>query len=119
MQTEQVVQCQRIKAGIDVRRGQQGLRVGSKAKTIAIRRVIQWLNAHAVACQKQRFFVHVPNRKRKHSQQMLGSIRAPFGIGFQNDFGIAIGKKVMPPRLQFLTQFGVVVNCAIEHQCQT
>ena len=47
---------------------------------------------------------------------MLGARLAPLGISFEDDFGIAIGEKLIALGMQFHAELGVVVDGAVEDE---
>ena len=92
--------------------------VGSEAQALRILGVIQRLDAEPVAREKQRLRFAIPDGEGECAVQMLGAGIAPLGIGFEDDFGIAVGKKAVATRLQLDAQLRVVVDSAVEHQHQ-
>jgi len=80
--------------------------------------VIERLDAEAVARQKTALPARVPDREGERTVQARQAGFAPFGIGAQEDFGIAVGMETMALHQQFGAQFRVVVEGAVEHQCE-
>jgi hypothetical protein len=61
---------------------------------------------------------HVPDGEGEHAVQVFDAVLAPFGIGLEDDLGVALGKEVIAPGAQLGAQFRVVVDGAVEHQRQ-
>ena len=76
--------------------------------------VVQRLDAHAVARQKQRLLAAVPQGKGKHAAQAVQAAFPPSLPSMDDDFGVAARTEVVAQRLQFGHQFAVVVDLAVE-----
>ena len=119
MQREMVMQCFRVYRRIHAAGRQQGLRGGSKADAMFILSVIKRFDAQPVARQKDLASQPVPYREGEGAMQMNRTLIAPFDIGAQDDFGIAIGMEGMTLGHEFRAQLRVVVDGSVEHQSQT
>jgi hypothetical protein len=107
-----------VERGIHVRRFQQRLAVGGKAESARRVAVVERLDAQPVAGQEQRALAQIPEGEGEHADQMLDALFAPFGIGFENDLGVALGEEAVTLGQQFPPQFPVVVDRAVEDQRQ-
>src|SRR5258708_1563018 len=88
--------------------------LGAKEKRIRRRSVIQRLNAKPVTGNEQCSLLTVPNRECEHAAQVLNAIAAVLFVKMNDGFGIAIGAIAVAALLQFLAQFGVIVDFAVE-----
>ena len=83
-----------------------------------LRRIIQRLDADAIANQKERSLRIVPKRKGKHPIQTKETLFAPFSPGGQQDFGVALGAKTVALGSKFVAQLAIVVNLSVENNDQ-
>ncbi len=81
-------------------------------------RIIERLFAQAIAGEKQRAVLRIPQHKGKLAGKMADAITAPLLPGVQDDFGIRRGSEVMPFFLQFLAQFAIVENLTVEGEAE-
>jgi hypothetical protein len=104
-------------AGVDrlVRRKQR-LRGRCEQQAIIVGRVVQRLDADAVARQHQSLPAGIPKAEREHTVQPLHAIRTPLCIGFQDNFGIAARFEAVSFLLELLPELRVVVDGAVEHE---
>src|SRR6185437_8344472 len=58
----------------------------------------------------------VPNCKGKHAVETTHCIPAPFGNCFEEDFGVAVGAKLLTEGAQLFAEFAVVVDLAVERE---
>src|SRR5438445_12566517 len=79
-----------------------------------MRRVVERLNSEPVANQNQAPFALLPDGCGKHAPQLLEACYVPFDKGAQNNFRVAMRFEFVTERLEFLAQFGVIVDLAIE-----
>ncbi len=114
-----MMQGHRVDGGIQPAGRQQCLAGRGEADTLARETVIQRLDAESVARQEQLLPAAVPDREGEHAVQAGRTVLAPLGIRPENDLGIAVGNEMMTERLQLLAQFRVVVDGAIEDQCES
>ena len=56
---------------------------------------------------------HVPNRKSEHSAQFMEATLTPVPISFEQDLGIRVAGEAHVFFLQFLANFGKVVDLAV------
>ena len=77
-------------------------------------RVVQRLDAEAVARQEQRLLVAVPQREREHAAEALDAVLAPRLPGVHDDLGVAARAEDVAERLQLGDQLLVVVDLAVE-----
>jgi len=110
------MQGSRIDRGIDAARSQKRLRCGCEANAVFILTVIKRLDAKAVARQENFPGLTVPDGEGEGAVKMGGAIVAPFDIGAQDDFGIAIGMESVALGDQFGADLRIVVDGAVEHQ---
>jgi hypothetical protein len=79
-----------------------------------------WAGGGAADCGDQG---HAPgvalgDREGEHALQPFGRALAPGVPGLQHHLGVAVGEKGVAQRAQFLAQFPVVVDAAVEHHRQ-
>ena len=89
------MQSHRIERGIHVRRFQQRLAVGGEAKSMRCVAVIQRFDAQPIAGQEQAALAQVPDGEGEHADQMFDALSAPFGVGLEDDFSVAVGKEAV------------------------
>jgi len=118
MQTEIVVQRDRIERGIDTTTGEQRLHAGGEAQPHTFERVIQRLDAEAVAGEEQRAMAQVADGEGEHAVEMLDAFFAPGVIGLEDHLAVALREERVAEFFEFLAQFAVVVDGAVEHQHQ-
>ena len=99
----------------DVRMQKQGAEFRTEDQLTINLRVKQWLLADPIAREKQFLRALVPNRKRKHAAQVIRTIGAILIVGVNDRFGVAVGVERVAEFLQFLAQFAVVVDLAVEN----
>src|SRR6185312_2660477 len=117
-----MAQQQRQRAAVDVRpeRGVrlQRLQLRTEQQDVALPAVVQRLLAHAVARQRQRALLTIPQGERKHADAGLqGTLDTPGGDARQQGFGIGVPaprwRGVL--RAKAFAQGEVVVDLAVEH----
>ena len=76
-------------------------------------RVVQRLDAEAIARQQKLPARAVPQREREHSLQLLDTALTLLLVGMQDRFGVASSPIPVPARLEAGTQRGVVVYLTV------
>src|ERR1044071_7051205 len=93
--------------------GKDAFQLRAEKKFTIVLRIIQRLDAHAVAGKNERPLRLHPNRDAKHSSQMSKAIASPAQKSVQNDFSIATGLKAraagfkLQPQLMMIEDFAV------------
>src|SRR5437762_7562098 len=88
---------------------------GKQNLTVALVK-IQRLFAHPVTRQNQTLAIIVPERKSKHSAQVIDKIRLVFLVKMQNDFAVRLASKFVPRSFQAVSEFDVVINLAVDDE---
>jgi len=108
-----------IEFGFDETAGENAFDLGGKCQpgSASIRPacIVKRLDADPIANQVQRALSIVPQRKREHAVQTIETRCSPFSPGVQKDFGIGVSAKLMTLCGEFVAQFSIVVNLAIEN----
>ncbi len=91
----------------------QGLDFGRKRHSVGQCQVVERLFAGAVARQKQRLALHVPNGERKHSVQACETIHAPALERFEDHLRIGLGGEHGALALQLVAQLAKVIELAV------
>ena len=106
---------QRVGIAREVGAGLERLEFGAENQRAVVEQgPVQWLDAQAIAGQKQGLAAAVVDCIGKHAAQTLDACLAPFLPGVHEHLGIAIGAQGMAAGAQFLAQFLKVVYLAIE-----
>ena len=106
---------QRVQAAVKPRVGGQHLEFRAKNETAVVQpAIVQRLDPHAVARQKQGLLVAVPQGKGKHAAQPVQARLAPRAPGVHDHFGIAARPEVIAQGLKLRHQRAVVVDLAVE-----
>src|SRR5712664_3196045 len=77
-------------------------------------RVIQRLDAHVIADEKQRSLFIVPKRECKHAVQTRETVLAPLGPRSQQNFRIRMRAKLMTFGGELFAQLAIVVNLSVQ-----
>jgi hypothetical protein len=113
-----MMQRHRINLGVDAARRQQRRQTGGEAQAAGHLAVVQGLDAQTVARQQQTAAVALPEGEGEHALQMAHAILAPGVIGLEDDFGVAVGEKVIATLTEFGAQLPVVVDGTVEDDAQ-
>ncbi|CRR58565.1 hypothetical protein PAERUG_P45_London_17_VIM_2_12_12_04692 [Pseudomonas aeruginosa] len=111
-QRQEVDQADRVEPGGEFRMRQDGLDLRAEQQSLAVPRVIQRLDAQAVAHQQQVAVAAIEDGEGEHPGQVLATTLAPLQIGVQDHLGIAAGAELMSGPAQPLAQGIVVVHLA-------
>ena len=84
--------------------GQQGFQFASKNQAILGLGIEQWLDAAAVAGQKERTCVYPPDCEGKNTVAPFHAIRAPFGKSVEQNFRVRMAGEAMAAVCQRGTQ---------------
>ncbi len=107
-----------VETGVHPAGGEQRLGVGGETETLVVAGPVAGFDAEAVAGQKETAVAHVPDRQGEHAMETGRRLLAPFPIGLEDHFGIAVGKEVIALVLQLGAQLRIVVDGAVEDQGQ-
>ena len=89
------------------------LELGAEDDAILDDRVVERLDAHAVADQHAAACVLVPDRDGEHAAQALGQRRPVVLVEVGEDLGVAAAAQHVAARAQLVTQGVVVVDLAV------
>ena len=78
-------------------------------------RVVQRLDADAIARDEQRARSRVPDREAEHAAQPGDRVRAPLLVGVNDDFGVGRRVERWPAASSSRAQLAEVVDLAVEH----
>ena len=96
--------------------GEQRLEFGPEEESAVVQTgVVKRLDPEAVAGEKQRFAVAVPEGEGEHAAKAVDTRCAPGFPGVDDDFGVATSVEDMTERLQFWNEFLIVVDFAVEN----
>ena len=76
--------------------------------------VVQRLFSESVSRQEELARRRLIDHKRPHSIELLNTLRSPFEVRSQDDFGVAPGVERVPLGLQFLLDLAIVEDFAVE-----
>src|SRR6266446_6673497 len=79
--------------------------------------VIERLLAHAIARNEELACAGIPDSESKHAAQMFDTTRAVLFVSTHNRFGVRMSFELTAARLEFALQFAIVVNLAVEDNC--
>ena len=112
------MQCNRVNRRVDAVGGQQGRQRRGEAQCARDLGVVQRLDAKTIPGEDYAAGVALPDRKREHALEVVDAIRAPGGVGLEDDLGIAIRKEMVTKCTQPGPQVAEVVDTAVEHDAQ-
>jgi len=110
IQTEKIGQRRDIDVPLDGRMGQEGFDFRPEQERVRQAGVEEGLDAEPVPDQPEPPETIVPQAESKNAVEFPQALRAPFLIGMDDDFGVRLGTKDMPPLPQFAADFPVVVD---------
>ncbi len=96
-------------------RAQQRLDLGSEIQPAVDRRIVQRLDADAVAREKQRLRSGIPDRQAEHAAQPRDGVAPPLLVCVDDRFRVGGRVEPVPVRLELGAQLVVVVDLAVEH----
>ena len=79
-------------------------------------RIVEWLNADAVACSKKRARARIPNRKRENPVQGVEHVDSFPEIHLEKNFCVGLGPELKSRAYKFFTKLTVIVEFAIINQ---
>ena len=91
---------------------QQRLHLRREVEAILLLRVVERLDAEAIAGAEQGLRFLVPEREGEHAAEVLHAIGAPFAVGAQDDFGVGLGAELLAA--DDVAQLKIVVDFAVE-----
>ena len=80
-----------VDGAVHLRHGQERLDLGAEHQVAAQLRVVERLDAQAVAREDQLLDAVVPDGEGEHAAELLGAVGAPFFVGVDDDFGVGVG----------------------------
>ena len=119
MEAHVVVECFKVNAGVDVSRRQQGRQGGGKADAVCILGQVERLDAESVAHEDGASAVALGDDEGEHAVKALDAILAPLVPGLEDHLRVAVGEEAVAGLLQFLAQFRVIVDAAVEDDGET
>ena len=105
----------RIDRSVNVTRGQQSRQCRRKAQTPGRLGVIERLDAEPVAREHDAAGLALPDRESEHAVEALDAARAPFRIGFEDDFGVALREEAISLLHELAAQLAIIINAAVEN----
>ena len=112
---EQMAERLPVDRAIDLGQRENRLQLGRERDAAVDLRVVERLDAQAIAGQQQPLVPHVPDREREHAAQMVDAPRAVVLVEVDDRFGVAVGAERVAGAHELLVQLLVVVNLAVEH----
>ena len=94
--------------------GEQCFHFGSHVQGVVVKRVIQWLDAEAIARSKQRVARRVPKHERKFAAQAMQCLRPEILVEVQGDLAVRSRAEVVPRTLELGANRLEVVELAID-----
>src|SRR5690606_37607893 len=94
--------------------GEQRLELRAEEQSLVRERVVEWLDADAIARKEQRLAARVPDCEREHTAQMLHALFAVLLVEPHDNFRVARSPKAVPARDELLSQRLEVVYLAVE-----
>src|SRR5271157_2459430 len=76
---------------------------------------MEGLDAQTVTRDKQFLNARVPDRKCKHSAQLIDAVLTEVFVKMDDGFRITVGPELVPFGFESIAKFGKIVNLAIEH----
>ncbi len=113
-----MVERRRVDRGVHPARRKQRRQGGCEAQPARDRRVIQRLDAQAVAAEQHAAAVALPDREREHAVETADEVLAPGVVGLEQHLGVAVGVEAVALGLELAAQLGVVVDGAVEDDAQ-
>src|SRR5215203_3166801 len=92
---------------------QERLDFRSKGEQTAVPEVVERLDSQPVARAKELLRVAVPDRKRKHSTELLHAIRAVLFVSVEDRFGVTAGDVAMAGGFQIDADIGMIEDFAV------
>src|SRR6185436_16623333 len=94
------IKCARVDLALHFRMLEQRFQLRTKNEAAGARdRVIQRLLADAIAGNEELLIVVVPDRKRKHSAQLIEARRAELFVRMNDRFRVGVSSEAMTARL--------------------
>ena len=98
------------------KQGQQSSRFRGHHQAPRRHRIVQWLDAKAVACRQNSAPTFVPQDKGEHPLQLFHRPVPPRLVGVKNHFVVAVRQERVSGPLQTRTKIGIVVDLAVAHE---
>src|SRR5437899_751367 len=76
---------------------------------------MQWLDAESIARDKELLIARIPDSERKHAAQFIDAVLAEVFVEMDNRFCVTVRPEFVALRLQAVTEFGKIINLAVEH----
>ena len=111
---KQIVDRIAIDLSLDQTRSQKRLDLGSENQKIGCLSPEQRFDPQPVAGEEQRAFARIPQRQGKHAVQLVHEISPALLIEMGNQRGVTASADVVRAVEQTLSQYGVVVEFAVE-----
>src|SRR5579863_1495491 len=76
---------------------------------------MQWFFAQTIADQQQAMSGFVKHGERKHSSQLVNTIRSEILVEVNDDFGIGMGTEIVAMAFEFLPKLAEVIDLSVKH----
>src|SRR6516225_2388165 len=116
VQAQEAIQTVNIEAALNCSVLQDCFDFGGKEDVLSNVTEIKRFYADAIPSQHEALFGFGPDRQRKHSSKAGETLNVPFAKCMQHDFRVAGRYEPIADVLKEATQFGVIINFAVEHQ---
>jgi len=93
---------------------EDGFDFGGEKESPAIIEIIEGFDSEAVAAAEEGLFFCVPECKGPHAIEARNEVLSPIFVGFEDDFGIAGSEEGESGVAEFVLQFDIVVDFAVE-----
>jgi hypothetical protein len=103
-----------VRGAATVAAGQQRGQGGGEAEPFRCLRQVERFDAEPVAGQDQPPGVLLDDGEGEHAVEAVHTGRAPLLVSLEDDLGVGVGQEVVAEGAQFLPQFPVVVDAAVE-----
>ena len=94
--------------------GQQCLGLRGEAQRPAVIRPVERLDAQRIAREQQGPLLGIPQAEGEHATQLGNHVGAAVGIELQHHLGVGIAAEAIAARHQFVAQFPVIIDLAVE-----
>ena len=81
--------------------------------------IVQWLDPDRIPSQQDTILPQVQDREGKDAVQLGGALRSLLFVEMNNNFGIRAGTKIVSLSLKPCSQFGEIIDFAIEDEPDT
>src|SRR5262249_26471313 len=91
-----------------------GPHFGAEPNAVAVDTVIDELDSKRVARDDEALLANIPDGEPEHAVEAIQNVVTPLLVTVDDDFGVAVGAKLVAVAQQFALEFGEIVNLAVE-----